>query len=670
MQRLPDLVRAQFLGVAALTLTLFAAGCGAGVPANSPISTITLRGNVHGGQQPVSGSSIQLYAAGASGYGTGATALLNAPVTTDSSGSFTITGQYTCPSASSQIYIVATGGNPGLSAPTNNTSLALMAALGSCSLYGSQYTLDPNSFININEVTTVASVYALAGFIDPVTNQIGASAANSIGIANAFQTVSNLINITSGQALATTPNGNGTVPQGEINTLANILSACVNSTGSGPDCAALFAAATPSGGTAPTNTLQATVNIAAQPAQQVATLFALSPPTPPFQPTLSAAPNDWTLALNFAGDPRGQPSALAIDASGNIWIANDGINPSTAFVTEFSNNGAVLSGSTGFTSPSLNYAENIAIDPTGNVWVGAQNNHNLVKLSSNGAVLSGPNGYTATGFDSFGSIALDGAGNAWLLAENFSSGAIAVFKFGNDGTILSGAQGFTAGVMNSPGSVAIDGSGDVWIANNDDYNVTELSNNGQPLSGTTGFPSGGLSHQPQQIAFDAGGNAWVVVKYSQGNLIELNSSGVVVSPANGFPVCTQPPLNVGPLPPSFIFDCEGFGVSQQPPLAIDGGGNVWVSFCYTIYSHPATPPYTSTDYFGIAKVSNSGTILSGPTGYATSQIFGPISTGIDSSGNIWGIMDYRNIEELIGVASPVVTPLSVAVKNNTLGTRP
>ena len=36
---------------------------------------------------------------------------------------------------------------------------------------------------------------------------------------------------TTGSALTTTPAGNGTVPQQTINTLANILASCINSTG-------------------------------------------------------------------------------------------------------------------------------------------------------------------------------------------------------------------------------------------------------------------------------------------------------------------------------------------------------------------------------------------------------------------------------------------------------
>jgi hypothetical protein len=329
-----------------------------------------LQGNVHVVQQPVSGSTIKLYAAGTSGYGAGALSLLAAAVSTDAGGAFSITGQYTCPTASSQLYIVATGGNPGLGTPTNNASLALMAALGPCSLHGGQYTLDPNSFININEVTTVASVYALAGFIDPATSQIGASATNSIGIANAFQTASNLVDLSTGQARTATPAGNGAVPQAEINTLADIIAPCVNSTGSGPECAALFAAATPSGGSAPTNTLQALFNIATHPSQQVGALYALSSPTSPFQPTLPAAPNDWTIHVMYTASGSTQ-TAIAVDGSGNVWIANEFTSPTnlTSSVTELATDGTILSGPAGYTGGGLNGPNAIAIDPLGNAWL-------------------------------------------------------------------------------------------------------------------------------------------------------------------------------------------------------------------------------------------------------------------------------------------------------------
>ena len=181
------------------------------------------------GSSRSTGSSVQLYAAGTTGYGSAATALLSSPVVTDASGSFTITGSYTCPSPTSQLYIVARDGNPGLSPGTNNPALALMTALGPCSLHGGQYTLDPNGFITINEVTTVASVYALAAFMGGDASS-GDSCTNTIGLANSFQAVNNLVNTTAGSALAITPAGNGTAPQAKLNTLANIV-ACMREFG-------------------------------------------------------------------------------------------------------------------------------------------------------------------------------------------------------------------------------------------------------------------------------------------------------------------------------------------------------------------------------------------------------------------------------------------------------
>jgi hypothetical protein len=641
-------------------------GCGGGISSNGWVAVGNLRGTLHGGRQPIIGAKIQLYAAGTTGYGSSATPLLASPVTSDETGSFSITGDYTCPSSTSQLYIVGTGGNPGLAPGTNNPALALMAALGPCSLHGSQYTLDPNSFISINEVTTVASVYALAAFMGADAAHLGTSSTNAVGLANSFQTVNNLVNPATGAALSVTPAGNGTAPQTTINTLANIVASCVNSDGTGNTCRALAAAATPSGGTTPTDTIQDILNVARNPANNVNALYALANPKAPFQPTLGIAPNDWTLTLNFSGNPK-RANALAIDASGNIWIVNEGMtNADPSTVTEFSNAGVLVSGSTGFIVGGIPfYSDGIAIDPAGNVWVEGHGNGQLVKLSNNGTILSGPNGYSATGMDFSRGIAIDGSGNAWV--TSYGIGPNAVFKFASDGTVLSGAYGFTASGMNTPTSVAVDAYGKVWITNYTDYNVTELSNSGGVLSGTTGFTGNGLSSGPRKVAIDAGANAWILS--ASGTLTKLNASGVALSGADGFPVCIQPPLPVSP--PSFpvvIFGCSGPPVG--PTLAIDGAGNVWVPFSYAVYT-VFFDSYTTTYYSSFAEISNSGAILSGPTGYASTQSLGPVSIGIDSSGNIWGVRQGTGIvEELIGVATPVVTPLSAGVKNNTLGTRP
>jgi hypothetical protein len=132
----------------------------------------------------------------------------------------------------------------------------------------------------VNEVSTVAAAYAMAGFATDATHvSSSGTALAKVGIANAFANASNLVVIWSGFALTTTPEMNGTVPQGKIYLLADILATCVNSNGAvtGPTspsaCYTLLSTATSDGtsaGIQPTDTATAAINIAHHPAANVA----------------------------------------------------------------------------------------------------------------------------------------------------------------------------------------------------------------------------------------------------------------------------------------------------------------------------------------------------------------------------------------------------------------
>ena len=77
--------------------------------------------------------------------------------------------------------------------------------------------------------------------------------------------MTNLESLGRGVALPTTPNGNGVVPQATIDTLADILGACVNSAGpSSTPCSMLFANAM-NGNSQPAETATAAINIAHNP---------------------------------------------------------------------------------------------------------------------------------------------------------------------------------------------------------------------------------------------------------------------------------------------------------------------------------------------------------------------------------------------------------------------
>ena len=239
----------------------------------------SLTGSVHVGQTAVSGAAIQLYAAGNTGYGSQATPLLATSVTSDANGNFAL--HYACPSSSALIYLVAIGGNPGLSAGTNNAALTMMAALGPCGSLGS-------SCHSLHQ----RSDYGHVGFRAGAVHESGRKRRNEqhqharFGECLCQNQQSCEYQLPEQRRDHPCPAG-ATSTTATLNTIANILNDCTGSPGT---CSALFSAATPRGATAPTNTIDAALAIALNPGLNPGALYALTPASPPFQPALAQAP--------------------------------------------------------------------------------------------------------------------------------------------------------------------------------------------------------------------------------------------------------------------------------------------------------------------------------------------------------------------------------------------
>jgi len=590
-------------------------------------------GAVYGGQQPVSGATVQLWQVGTAGYGVGA-APLGSSTLTGGDGTFNLTGKYSCANAANGgntlVYITASGGNPGLTSGTNNTALILMSALGPCS------NLTPSTFISINEVTTVASVYALSQFMGP-SGSVGSFGSANQGLVNAFATVNNLVNTATGMALATTPNGNGIVPQAEINTLADILAPCVNSTGpSSGDCSSLFSAATPAGGSAPSTMLAAALNVAQNPGNNVAALLVLPTPAAPFQPTLSSA-NDWTIALSFASGGA-SPKSLALDGSGNVWIANYGTGGPTSSVSMITPLGVPAVNSPFSGASYVNGVAALAVDANNNVWLANQDNNSAMELNAtlNGptvsiAAVSGPFG--AIGLSSPNAVAVDPSSNIWFA----NNGNDSVTEMPNAGCANPQCVTiYTGGGLNRPAGIALDSSGVAWVANTSGGSVTRIDSAVPPAS----YTGGGITN-PAAIAIDGASNVWVTDSML-GQLSKLSGVGAAISPGSGY---------------------SGGGVTGSNADAIDGSGNVWAA-----------------DASGnrISELSSSGKVLTPAAGYQGGSLSAPDSLAIDASGNIWvangtpatsGPLSLT-ISEFIGMAAPANMPLAQAVKTAVIGQEP
>lgn len=653
---------------ALISLSTGLAGCGAGLDHSmataSSADGAALHGAVHGGQQPITGASIYLFGPGSTGYSSSPTSLLNTSdsgvstdgsgngyVTTDSNGDFAITGDYACP-ASNLVYLVSLGGNPGLPPGTNNSALALMAALAPCS------SLNSSSFININEISTVAAAAALSHFINFApggtmnfsTQGVATSSSNLNGLTNAFATANNLVNVTTGLAYTQTPGSLGSVPQSEINTLADILSTCANSSGVSGSCTSLFTAATPPGGMLPTNTLQAALSIALNPASNVATLFDLQPSTPPFEPVLpiqynfftntyTGVPNDWTIAIVYGSLSWSSPEGVAADSAGNIWLVYStevvkldplgnqleivsggqiGANNYNQTIAIDLNNRALIDDNSYWVSlvdslgnnttladtpPPLGGSTNIAgyggvaVDTSNNYWAGSAANDSSALVTFNTTSGTGVNGiFTGGGLVNPIGVAIDYSGGVWLTNSNGAfANPMTVSKFSKTGTPLSGT-GFSGGGLNGCAGIAIDALGNAWITNSVTNTLTELSNAGTP-SGTSPYSGGGLDY-PSAIAIDGDGNLWIS-NWRSSSISEFSSTGTAISPTLGY--------------------YDGLSAGESGDITVDGSGNVW------------------TSAFG---------------GY----VIGPSATGA--------------ITETVGIAAPTITPISLALKNQTIGTRP
>lgn len=286
---------------------LLLAGCAAISPTQN-IANAGLQGSVRGGQQPVSGATIQLYAVGTTGDGSASTPLLTTAVLSDAGGNFTITGDFTCPSATSLVYMVASGGNPGLGAGSVNPQLVLMVALGQCG------NLTSSTFISINEVTTVGAVYSLAPYMAS-SSAIGSATTDSANLASAFTLASELVNPSTGLAPGLNVPAGTTVPVAQINTLADILAACINSaggtSGDGSPCGSLFLLTTPTGGTPATDAVTALLHLVNNPALNTSSLFNLTTPAAPFQPTDPVAPSNFSVALIASSGLNVSPASLS-----------------------------------------------------------------------------------------------------------------------------------------------------------------------------------------------------------------------------------------------------------------------------------------------------------------------------------------------------------------------
>ena len=673
------------LAMGAACLGLFSPGTDA---ANAAVH---IEGHVQAGGGAVAGSTVTLWA------GSAGDPQELAQAKTDGDGHFEIGGDET-PAAGASLYIVAKGGvaevNKGAG---ENPALSFLSVLGGA----------PPAKVVVNEMTTVASVWTHAQFIDGA-----AIKGNALGLRIAAGNVPSFVDLATGGwggVIIDPLNGGETPTMANFASLADVLSGCATRL-TAKACDSLFAAATGPKGDTPTDTLTAAQSIARAPWYKPERLFALlgelypipqgrNMRQPPFMPYLNRSPSAWVLPLKFGGGGYRAGGGASFDSEGNLWTPDNftvGWQGTDSLwqgnTTKFDPNGKALSPSpTGFTGGGMEGGTfGSAIDAKDNAWFGTYGSKAIVVFDKNGKPLTPPDGLTFNGRLGLmqGVIA---APNGDIWAVGLSKSQLLHFP----GADLSKGRIVCEGRQDAepckslvgPFSLAIDQQDRIWVSNGFAAHVTRFpaSDPSKAEKFSTGWSPGGL-------AIDSLGNVWVTNHLGNGigaafdlvdDILVLKTGGNA-DEALTTQMFHEASSNGGSVtllrPDGSQFAGSPFagGALLAPfAVAVDGDDNVWVSNLARADSPVAHLCGARTE--NCPPGMKTGDQISPPRGYVGGGLQRQTDLAINSAGDVW-VMDNWQVTDscfldsgkdealstrcggngvtvFFGMAKPVRTPL-------------
>jgi hypothetical protein len=558
--------------------------------------------------------------------------------------------------------------------------------------------------IVVNERTTVATGNAFAQFVDD--RKISG---NTYGMINALPMAANLANPQTGAigiVLALVPNSIETSTLATFNSLTNVVASCV---ADDRNCTKLFEAATPPGGAAPTNVLQAIANIVKNPSypgypsDAADPVFLLSQVNRVYLPVLAQRPTNWLLFLKITGGFYSKqdrsnlmdgPGNFAIDEQGFVWI-NDNYDPRPE--GEFACAGRRLiklypwgenfPGSPYFGGGLEGAGYGITLDPIGNVWVGnfgfeddpCKNlpiaaKHNSVSLfESDGTPITKSGGYIQGNMSWPMSVISNRQGDIWV--TNCGTDSLTLFPGGDPNRAINFPLGAVPPAQEpqiKPFGAVVDIKGKVWVNGNRSNSVYVVSPEGALIDTLPGTYQGKtiLSH-PIGNALDSKGNVWV----SNSDWLDT-------------PCPTHDMLGTATNPSVTMFQGKdrtphpgspftGGGITLPWGIAVDGDDSVWVFNFGNVPPGPGNKPAIPTAVSRFCGVDTKkcppgmkvGDPISPSTGYQSDSLQRITGGQIDPSGNVWLTNNWKIDSDglvnpggnavviAIGAAAPLRTPL-------------
>ena len=249
-----------------------------------------------------------------------------------------------------------------------------------------------------------------------------------------------------------------------------------------------------------------------------------------------------------------QPQALAVDpTNGTIFVIENSQVDSSQNVVEMTPNG-----SGGFTAASViaNSGEDayatLAVDASGNVFVGDTTTGTLHEIPSNGDGTFGASTQVLSGFTSQNGLAVDASGTIYVTQNSTPFLQKFTANVANDPS-----QGYGAGIelgtfggvgsCSSPTNVAVDGTGNLFLVCGN--HVIEIAPAGQQRRIASGGPF-------ESVAVDTSNNVFVGQQYG-GEVDEVSPNG-----SRGYDAGV----------PVFLYSNN----ASEPAVAVDASGNFFV----------------------------------------------------------------------------------------------